>query len=424
VYVVVASVLATGACSDTTATVSSGCVAGDTRSCDPDAGCQIAIQECSGDPPGWGPCHCVFSPAHDAAPPPPPPEVDAGLPLVGNYCRSDSDCAAGTFCLGRASNSYFGGGPPKGICVADCSADPNVCSRFASATCLRIEPLVPTTDASADTGTARDAAPNPGDAGRDSSVPADSSPSDANDGALGPGSEAGPPVTPDAAVDARGGGAPNIADATTRDARSTPPVRVPTSVCMKTCSLGKGTAFKCYGAPSVACALYSPGSDNDGICLPLCASNADCATAADGPKRACNVSAGVCVDAPGYADVALGRTCDAATSTAIFCNGECVPIGGAGSGTSICSHRCALGVAVDCGGSTSDAFDGACLEAPAGRGDGDVGYCRKLCDCPEDCGAPNLVCVAFDNPDYQTGFKRSGVCTPDSLATGEVLKCN
>jgi hypothetical protein len=63
------------------------------------------------------------------------------------------------------------------------------------------------------------------------------------------------------------------------------------------------------------------------------------------------------------------------------------------------------------------------LEAPAGRSDGDMGYCRKLCDCTDDCGARNLVCVAFDNPDYQTGFQRVGICTPDSLATGQVVKC-
>lgn len=395
---IVAGVLATGACSDTRATVSSSCVAGNTRSCSPDAGCQVAIQECEGSPPSWSPCHCVFSPAHDSGAPS-PPDADAGLPIVGNYCHSDHDCTAGTFCLGRASNAYFGGGPARGVCVADCSADPNVCSRFATATCIRIAPAVP-------------------------SLPTDSGGlPDANDGAAAPGSEAGPPVTRDAAVEAGGGGSPNIADATTRDGGSTPPVRVPTSVCMKTCSIGKGTAFKCYGVPSVGCSPFSPGPGDDGICLPLCASNADCETEADGPKRACEVSSGVCKDAPGQPDVTLGRTCGGATPTGAICIGECIPIGGAGSATSICSHRCSLGSAVDCGESTSDAFDGACLEVPAGRGNGDFGYCRKLCDCSDDCVGPNQVCVAFDNPDYQTGFRRAGTCTPESLATGTILKC-
>jgi hypothetical protein len=426
-FLIVAGALAAGACSDPTATVSSGCVAGNTRRCDPDAGCQVAIQECTGSPPSWGPCHCVFSPAQDATPP--PPEVDAGLPLVGNYCRSDRDCAAGSFCLGRASNSFFGGGPPKGVCVADCSVNPNVCSRFASATCVRIAPLVPATDASA----APDAAPDSGDAGRDANVPTDAKSTDANDGTTESGSEAGPPVTPDATADAHEGGVPSIADATTRDApnvddattqdaRSIPPVRVPTSLCMKSCTLGQGTAFKCYGVPSVACAPHPSGSGSEGFCRPLCASNADCATTTDGPPRVCNVRSGVCVNAPGNGDVNLGRTCNALTS--IYCYGECIPLGGAGSATSICSHRCAIDAAVDCGESTNDAFDGACLEAPVGRGAGDVGYCRKLCDCPEDCGGADLVCVAFDNPDHQSGFKRSGVCTPDSLATGQRLKCN
>jgi len=191
---------------------------------------------------------------------------------------------------------------------------------------------------------------------------------------------------------------------------------------MKSCSLGPGPAVKCYGVENVACAPLPSGSGNDGFCRPLCASNADCATTADGPARACDVRSGVCVNAPGNVDVALGRTCDPRTS--VPCQGECIPLTGSGAGTSICSHACVIGVPSDCGESTTDAFAGACLETPAGRSAGDIGYCRKLCNCPEECGAPDLVCVGFDNPDYQLGFKRYGVCTPDSLVTGEVLKCN
>jgi hypothetical protein len=191
---------------------------------------------------------------------------------------------------------------------------------------------------------------------------------------------------------------------------------------MKSCRLGEGTASKCYDVPNVACTPLSSGSGNEGFCRPLCASNADCATKADGPARVCNVRSGTCVNAPADVDVSLGMTCDAATSTDAFCKGECVPL--SGSTLSICSHRCTIGVPVDCSETTPDGFGGACLEMPAGRGAGDVGYCRKLCNCPEDCGFSNLVCIAFDNPDFQPGFKRYGVCTPASIAKGEPLKCH
>ncbi|HVU05255.1 MAG TPA: hypothetical protein VHE30_26085 [Polyangiaceae bacterium] len=47
---------------------------------------------------------------------------------IGQKCVQDRDCN-GLKCLTSASTAFFGGGPPNGICTADCQADPSICSQ-------------------------------------------------------------------------------------------------------------------------------------------------------------------------------------------------------------------------------------------------------------------------------------------------------
>jgi hypothetical protein len=56
----------------------------------------------------------------------------------GKPCLKDTDCGGrGIICLPSDSKALGGGGPPNGMCVADCSTDPTVCGKLdPSATCV------------------------------------------------------------------------------------------------------------------------------------------------------------------------------------------------------------------------------------------------------------------------------------------------
>jgi hypothetical protein len=422
IFALVVSATAIDACSSTTAEVATRCLLGATRSCRFDAACEIAIETCGGDPPAWGPCLCTRSkPTDSGTKPSNAPEGDIA-PRVGQACHADTECDPGAFCLLRAVNYFFGGGPPKGVCVADCSAGQAVCQRFQNAMCIEVAPPRSPIDAGHGTSgadAAKDAPANGGgaDASGNASADAGDAARDASDVTDSGGQRDARTGTP---VEAGGAAAPDASPTT---------APMPTALCFKTCELGPGVASKCFGTPHVACApLFDVGKA--GFCRPTCASTKDCAStgAGDGPARKCDVRSGVCVDAPGNADAALGKLCDAATAP--FCNGSCVNVTNRGLdgadaarvGASICSHACVIGDPIDCGESKTSAFDGACLETPAARGTGDVGYCRKLCDCPTDC-ATAQACVPFGDPGLAAGFGRRGVCTPTPLVTGPVTSC-
>lgn len=57
-------------------------------------------------------------------------------PALGTPCAGDGDCPADATCLRQDGQDYFGGGPPRGVCVADCGPDPGRCSEFADAVCV------------------------------------------------------------------------------------------------------------------------------------------------------------------------------------------------------------------------------------------------------------------------------------------------
>lgn len=88
----------------------------------------IGEQTCSGTPARLGRCVC-----DDVVP-------DAGEPRpeLGAPCTRDDQCPAQSFCLTAESRELFGGAPPAGTCVADCTADLAACDRFTNAICVDV----------------------------------------------------------------------------------------------------------------------------------------------------------------------------------------------------------------------------------------------------------------------------------------------
>lgn len=58
---------------------------------------------------------------------------------LGGPCVDNSDCSTNAHCLTEEGDEWFGGGPPGGICVADCSLDPLTCESFEGSVCVLIE---------------------------------------------------------------------------------------------------------------------------------------------------------------------------------------------------------------------------------------------------------------------------------------------
>jgi len=103
----------------------SDCYFGEERQCTSDDGC-VGISACQSG--RWGECGC-------------PEEVPVPSPGVatrrlGNACSGDAECVDGALCLLPSSTAWFGGGPPKGLCVADCSNDKAVCDAFETSLCV------------------------------------------------------------------------------------------------------------------------------------------------------------------------------------------------------------------------------------------------------------------------------------------------
>jgi hypothetical protein len=111
-------------CNDGSAASNSSCPSGASHACKATTGC-VGAQQCQSDG-TWSACSCGTA-------------LDGGtdLPLLGGACSADSGCPAGATCLLPASTAWLGGGPPVGICVADCSADVAICkASFGNAICV------------------------------------------------------------------------------------------------------------------------------------------------------------------------------------------------------------------------------------------------------------------------------------------------
>lgn len=71
---------------------------------------------------------------HDAT----APDANGGTRnTIGGSCTSDRDCKSGLICVSPASNAFGAGGPPNGMCTADCSRDSAACTLF-DAICITV----------------------------------------------------------------------------------------------------------------------------------------------------------------------------------------------------------------------------------------------------------------------------------------------
>jgi hypothetical protein len=175
--------------------------------------------------------------------------------------------------------------------------------------------------------------------------------------------------------------------------------------CLPGCKLGTqpSEADKCRGRVDMVCTESAAGSGS-GYCRPACRSNIDCG------GRACNLKTGLCGDqAPGPDPI--GAPCD---TTADMCSGGCIQHGGT---YQECSGVCSYGTAA-CGQTSSRApLNYYCYQDPATiSGDGDLGYCSRLCDCDKDCGRADAVCEPKASLQSKTG--RAGVCGSSTFPSG------
>jgi hypothetical protein len=142
-----------------------------------------------------------------------------------------------------------------------------------------------------------------------------------------------------------------------------------------------------------------------GYCRPACRSNLDCGS------RYCDLKTGLCGDAAPMGDP-IGAACDA---TAAGCAGGCFEF--PGTSYSACSGACSFNTP-GCGQTnTHETLDYFCQIDPAPKsGDGDLGYCAKLCNCDMDCGRPDAVCEPTPTLPMSTG--RRGVCNSSKYPSG------
>jgi hypothetical protein len=204
------------------------------------------------------------------------------------------------------------------------------------------------------------------------------------------------------------------------------------SFCMEGCQFGPASltaldAKKCHGRSEMACSLISETDTTNGVCLPLCNSDADC-----GGSLFCDPNLGTCsATAPTGDPVGAPCTQPGDAGTADTCKGQCgglVHASGQQPFTYMCFENCTQGVAAVCGwgGPNTGPAPAACLFGPAvlssTAGFGDQGSCGALCDCNADCANPALVCGDFSQIDSSgqlaQGYQKKGWCTDPLLDDG------
>lgn len=201
--------------------------------------------------------------------------------------------------------------------------------------------------------------------------------------------------------------------------------------CLEECTLGYG----CTETPELVCSADvdtlscgggpCPLASGQGMCRPLCATDADCSERAtsSSANAYCHRGSGVCVAEP-VSGAALGTSCGAA-SPDVQCQGQC--ISDQTAAYSFCTHSCRFqGEGSSAGWCEFDAGDpavptGYCgLRSSPAAGIGDAGYCVPLClevgDCPTgmecDTGYPTATPMGLCVP-------RATAPTPDGGAQTE-----
>ncbi len=177
---------------------------------------------------------------------------------------------------------------------------------------------------------------------------------------------------------------------------------------------------KCGGRPGVVCVDMGADAGPAGLCFPLCQSHGQC-----GAGRFCNPETGLCT-ADEVEGLPTGAECNYNPVTDLHdCAGLCLPFGdGTSEGevvTDVCTQFCAVGNG--CGwDDPGDPAEGVCNPFGEDAGLYDLGWCRQLCDCNDECQNPNLVCVrwSLDDAGY---FHRVGYCALPSDAQETGIPC-
>lgn len=190
------------------------------------------------------------------------------------------------------------------------------------------------------------------------------------------------------------------------DDRGTSATRDDTAFCLPKCTLGDPPANddKCRGRIDLVCSEETAGTGL-GYCRPACRADLDCGS------RHCDLRTGLCGDDTPQGD-AIGSACDPAMPK---CSGGCIDHG---ASYAECSGVCRLNTP-GCGQDPAAGapYDYYCyLDPSGGGGEGDLGYCTRVCDCDDDCGRDDAVCEPHDKLKSKTG--RAGVCASKVFASG------
>jgi hypothetical protein len=178
--------------------------------------------------------------------------------------------------------------------------------------------------------------------------------------------------------------------------------------CLPGCETGTqpNELDKCRRRADLVCA-EAPAGAGVGFCRPACRSDVDCGS------RFCDLGTGLCGDQP-QPGGEIGSVCNQGSDSTV-CAGGCIDLG---SSHAECSGVCSYGTA-GCGQETEDGpLDYFCFHGPAaGSGEGDLGYCARLCDCDDDCERDDSVCEPRDALPEST--RRAGVCSPTTYPNGD-----
>ncbi len=179
-----------------------------------------------------------------------------------------------------------------------------------------------------------------------------------------------------------------------------------TAFCLPRCKLGdpERAYDKCRGRIDLVCG-EATAQTGEGYCRPACRSDLDCG------ERRCNLRTGLCADQPPSGDP-IGSACNPAESQ---CAGGCIAHG---SKWAECSGVCRLNTP-GCGQlqSSGPPYDFWCYLDPSDRGgEGDLGYCTRVCDCDDDCARDDAVCEP--NSELMNDTGRAGVCASKTYASG------